>query len=79
MLAGFAKSIFGSSNDRYVRSMGKIVDTSRSSTVEVREAHHHRDLAEPFETPDDRTLIWTAEKPTFAPDMPPQGGAGARS
>ncbi|HEX7246695.1 MAG TPA: ABC transporter substrate-binding protein, partial [Actinomycetota bacterium] len=24
-----------------------------------------------FETPDDRTLIWTAEKPTFAPDMPP--------
>jgi peptide/nickel transport system substrate-binding protein len=24
-----------------------------------------------FETPDDRTLIWTAEEPTFAPDMPP--------
>ncbi len=27
MLAALAKSIFGSSNDRYVRSMGKIVDT----------------------------------------------------
>ena len=26
MLAALAKSIFGSSNDRYVRSMGKIVD-----------------------------------------------------
>jgi peptide/nickel transport system substrate-binding protein len=24
-----------------------------------------------FETPDDHTLIWTAEEPTFAPDMPP--------
>ena len=24
-----------------------------------------------FETPDDRTLIWNSEKPTFAPDMPP--------
>ncbi len=24
-----------------------------------------------FETPDATTLIWTAEKPTFAPDMPP--------
>ncbi len=24
-----------------------------------------------FSTPDDRTLIWTAEQPTFAPDMPP--------
>lgn len=24
-----------------------------------------------FETPDARTLIWTAERPTFAPDMPP--------
>lgn len=24
-----------------------------------------------FETPDDRTLIWKAEKPTFALDMPP--------
>ncbi len=24
-----------------------------------------------FETPDDRTLIWTSEQPTFAPDMPP--------
>lgn len=24
-----------------------------------------------FETPDDRTLIWKAEEPTFAPDMPP--------
>ena len=27
MLAALAKSIFGSSNDRYVRSMGKIVET----------------------------------------------------
>ena len=27
MLAALAKSIFGSANDRYVRSMGKIVDT----------------------------------------------------
>ena len=26
MFGGFAKAIFGSSNDRYVRSMGKIVD-----------------------------------------------------
>jgi peptide/nickel transport system substrate-binding protein len=24
-----------------------------------------------FETPDDRTLIWKSEQPTFAPDMPP--------
>jgi peptide/nickel transport system substrate-binding protein len=24
-----------------------------------------------FETPDDRTLIWKAQKPTFAPDLPP--------
>lgn len=24
-----------------------------------------------FETPDDQTLIWKAEEPTFAPDMPP--------
>ena len=24
-----------------------------------------------FETPDDRTLIWKAAQPTFAPDMPP--------
>lgn len=24
-----------------------------------------------FATPDDHTLIWTAEQPTFAPDMPP--------
>jgi peptide/nickel transport system substrate-binding protein len=24
-----------------------------------------------FETPDDHTLIWKAEEPTFAPDMPP--------
>lgn len=24
-----------------------------------------------FETPDDRTLVWKAEEPTFAPDMPP--------
>jgi peptide/nickel transport system substrate-binding protein len=24
-----------------------------------------------FETPDERTLIWKAEQPTFAPDMPP--------
>lgn len=24
-----------------------------------------------FETPDDRTLIWKAKKPTFAPDVPP--------
>ena len=24
-----------------------------------------------FETPDDHTLIWTADEPTFAPDMPP--------
>ena len=24
-----------------------------------------------FETPDDNTLIWKAEEPTFAPDMPP--------
>ncbi len=24
-----------------------------------------------FETPDDRTLIWRAEEPTFAPDLPP--------
>ena len=24
-----------------------------------------------FETPDDRTLIWRSEQPTFAPDMPP--------
>jgi peptide/nickel transport system substrate-binding protein len=24
-----------------------------------------------FETPDDRTLIWNSERPTFAPDMPP--------
>jgi len=24
-----------------------------------------------FETPDERTLIWRAEKPTFAPQMPP--------
>jgi peptide/nickel transport system substrate-binding protein len=24
-----------------------------------------------FETPDDQTLIWNSEKPTFAPDMPP--------
>ncbi len=24
-----------------------------------------------FETPDDRTLIWKAQKPTFAPDVPP--------
>ena len=24
-----------------------------------------------FETPNDQTLIWKAEKPTFAPDMPP--------
>ncbi len=24
-----------------------------------------------FETPNDQTLIWTAEQPTFAPDMPP--------
>jgi peptide/nickel transport system substrate-binding protein len=24
-----------------------------------------------FETPDDHTLVWTATKPTFAPDMPP--------
>jgi peptide/nickel transport system substrate-binding protein len=26
-----------------------------------------------FETPDERTLIWKAEKPTFALDMPPWG------
>ncbi|HEY1146584.1 MAG TPA: hypothetical protein VGE84_09630, partial [Allosphingosinicella sp.] len=26
MFGGFAKAIFGSSNDRYVRSLGKIVD-----------------------------------------------------
>jgi peptide/nickel transport system substrate-binding protein len=24
-----------------------------------------------FETPDDRTLIWRSEQPTFAPDLPP--------
>ena len=24
-----------------------------------------------FATPDDRTLVWTSRKPTFAPDMPP--------
>lgn len=24
-----------------------------------------------FETPDERTLIWRAERPTFAPDLPP--------
>ena len=24
-----------------------------------------------FETPDDRTLIWRSEEPTFAPDVPP--------
>ncbi len=24
-----------------------------------------------FTTPDDHTLVWTSEKPTFAPDMPP--------
>ena len=24
-----------------------------------------------FETPDDRTLIWRSEEPTFAPDLPP--------
>ena len=24
-----------------------------------------------FQTPDDHTLIWTADRPTFAPDMPP--------
>lgn len=24
-----------------------------------------------FETPDDHTLIWTSEEPTFAPEMPP--------
>ena len=24
-----------------------------------------------FETPDDHTLIWTADQPTFAPEMPP--------
>jgi peptide/nickel transport system substrate-binding protein len=24
-----------------------------------------------FETPDDRTLVWKVEEPTFAPDMPP--------
>jgi peptide/nickel transport system substrate-binding protein len=24
-----------------------------------------------FQTPDDHTLIWTADKPTFAPEMPP--------
>ena len=30
MLAALAKSIFGSSNDRYVRSMGKIVDAIAS-------------------------------------------------
>jgi peptide/nickel transport system substrate-binding protein len=24
-----------------------------------------------FETPDDRTLIWRSERPTFAPEMPP--------
>ena len=26
MLGGIAKAIFGSSNDRYVKSLGKIVD-----------------------------------------------------
>jgi peptide/nickel transport system substrate-binding protein len=24
-----------------------------------------------FDTPDDRTLVWRAERPTFAPDLPP--------
>jgi len=24
-----------------------------------------------FDTPDDHTLVWTADKPTFAPEMPP--------
>lgn len=34
--------------------MGRVVAKSRSTKVEVRESHHHRDLAEPFETPEDR-------------------------
>jgi hypothetical protein len=34
--------------------MGRIVAKSLSVRVEVRESHHHRDLAEPFETPEDR-------------------------
>jgi hypothetical protein len=34
--------------------MGRIVAKSLSTRVEVRESHHHRDLAEPFETPEDR-------------------------
>lgn len=34
--------------------LGRIVAKSLSTKVEVRESHHHRDLAEPFETPEDR-------------------------
>jgi hypothetical protein len=34
--------------------MGRVVAKSLSTKVEVRESHHHRDLAEPFETPEDR-------------------------
>jgi preprotein translocase subunit SecA len=32
MFGGFAKTIFGSSNDRYVRSLQKIVDKVNASS-----------------------------------------------
>ena len=32
MLGGLAKSIFGSSNDRYVKSLGTIVEQDRNAS-----------------------------------------------
>jgi hypothetical protein len=41
--------------------LGRIVGKSLSTRVEVRESHHHRDLAEPFETPEDRLSLAAIE------------------
>lgn len=41
--------------------LGRIVAKSLSTKVEVRESHHHRDLAEPFETPEDRLSLAAIE------------------
>ena len=35
MLGGFAKAIFGSSNDRYVKSIMKIVDKINALEVDI--------------------------------------------
>ena len=42
MFAGLAKSIFGSSNDRYVRSLGKIVDAINALRADHRGAERRR-------------------------------------